>query len=57
MKTAYEIKTEIINAAALAEYETWKAALELERWTRYEHNPKRALDRLIARERFTAPHQ
>lgn len=53
--TDKQIEVEAVNQAALAEHERWKASLELERWTRYEHDPKLALERLIARERFTAP--
>lgn len=53
--TDKQIEIAAVNQAALEEHERWKASLELERWTRYEHDPKDALERLIARELFTAP--
>ena len=43
-----------INEAALAEWEAWKARLELERWTTSNRDPVEAIRTLVARE-FVTP--
>lgn len=45
---------EQVNAAALAEWEAWKARLELERWTTSDRDPQEAIRTLVARE-FVTP--
>lgn len=42
-----------IEVKVLDEYEVWRQALELERWTTSGQDPKRALRELIAREYVT----
>ena len=42
-----------VDAAALDEWEAWKARLELERWTTSGQDPQRAIRELVAREYVT----